>query len=283
MILISIIIALIIERLGARAQHWQADFYLQNYHSKTKSWTRSGGILGTHLGIMIWLVLPALAVALIYNFSDFAVWQFAVNICILLICFGCAKYRKLYKGYLNALTRGDNEAASLYAWQMGQDKLEDEPGGETFGQTLSWINFQHYCGVIFWFVALGAPGAVLYAAVRQVVHWQHEQEAPPMQHVSEQLCRLFYWLNWIPARIASFGFLIIGNFTKGTSTWLKHVLDFKTTNRKIVTTTALAAEQIEQQFLGCTFEASCMMRLVKRNILFYLVIIAILTLFGWIE
>ncbi len=283
MILISIIIALIIERLGARANYWQVDHYLQSYYAKTKSWTQPNAMLGSHFGVMLWLVIPALIVAFIYSLSDFVFWQFTINICVLLVCFGCAKYRKLYKGYLNALTRGDNEAATLYALQMGQDKLEDEPGGETFGQTLSWINFQHYCGVIFWFVALGAPGAVLYAMVRQIVHWHHEQENPPLQHVFEQFCRLFYWLNWLPARIASFGFLIIGNFSKGTSSWLKYVLDFKTTNRQIVTSTALAAEQIEQQFLGCTFEASCMMRLVKRNILFYLVIIAVLTLFGWVE
>ena len=41
-----------------------------------------------------------------------------------------------------------------------------------------------------------------------------------------------------------------------------------------------AAEQIEQQHFGCTYEATCMMKLVKRNVLFFLVIIAALTLFG---
>ena len=283
MILISIIIALIIERLGAKANYWQIEHYLQGYLANTQSMVAKNGILGSPLGTMFWLVLPALAIALIYSISDFVFWQFAVNITVLLVCFGCAKYRKLYKGYLNALTRGDNEAATLYALQMGQDKLENEPGGETFGQTLAWINFQHYCTVIFWFVALGAPGAVLYAMVRQIVHWQQEQEQPVFNHLAEQFCRLFYWLNWLPARIASFGFLIIGNFSNGTSCWLKYAFDFRTTNRKVVTSTALAAEQIEQQFLGCTFEASCMMRLVKRNILFYMVIIAVLTLFGWVE
>ena len=66
---------------------------------------------------------------------------------------------------------------------------------------------------------------------------------------------LLFWLDWLPARVASFGYLVIGNFNKGTSCWLKYVLDFSVSNRKVVTQTALAAEQIEQQHFGCTYEA----------------------------
>ncbi|TMP02180.1 regulatory signaling modulator protein AmpE, partial [Pseudoalteromonas ruthenica] len=43
--------------------------------------------------------------------------------------------------------------------------------------------------------------------------------------------------------------------------------------------TDLAAEQIEQLHYGCTIEAQCMNSLVKRNVLFFLALIALLTLF----
>ncbi|QTL36049.1 beta-lactamase regulator AmpE [Pseudoalteromonas viridis] len=291
MMLISIIIALVIERLGARSEHWQIDFYLGKYLAWSKTQLSEKGMFGSDLGVMVWLVLPTILVALVYHLSDFVLFQLILNVLILLVCFGCGRYRRLYKGYLNALTRGDSEAVTLYALQMGQERTETERNGETFGQTLVWINFQHYCAVMFWFVVLGAPGAVLYASVRYLVETlteRQEDDLPAQVSLlrcslgahAQRFTKLLFWLNWLPARVASFGYLIIGNFTKGTGCWLKYLLDFDTPNRQVVSEIALAAEQIEQQFFGCTYEATCMMRLVKRNILFFLVLTALLTLFG---
>lgn len=291
MILISILVALIIERLGAKSSRWQIDYYLAQYQALSYQKSAVNWLFKTSIGAMLWLMLPALLIAFLYNFSDFVLWQLVLNVVVLLVCFGCAKYRKSYKGYLNALARDDNEAATLYAMQMGQTKTEDEPNGETFGQTLAWINFTHYCAVMFWFVVLGAPGAIMYAATRAVVEVLKDEVNGEPSH-AEQKCAelmaphrarfdvLFHCLNWLPARLAGFGYLIIGNFSKGTGSWLKYLLDFKTCNRKVVTETALSAEQIEQQYFGCTYEAACMMRLVKRNVLFYLFLVAALTLFA---
>ncbi|WP_064436069.1 beta-lactamase regulator AmpE [Pseudoalteromonas neustonica] len=280
MILISIIIALILERLGARSNYWQISHYAQGYLSRSKKQLSDKGMFHSAHGFLIWLVLPVIASALVYTFSDFVLWQLVVNVVVLLVCFGCAKHRVLYKSYLNALTRGDSEAATLYAYQMGQKRTEDEVGGESFGQTLAWINFRFYCAVIFWFVVLGVPGAVLYALVRTYGDIVREDHSVAYAKRFKLIHTLLFWLDWLPARIASFGYLVIGNFNKGTSCWLRYVLDFSVSNRKVVTNTALAAEQIEQQHFGCTYEATCMVKLVKRNVLFYLVLIALLTLFG---
>lgn len=280
MILISIILALAIERLGARDAHWQIDHYSKRYLNMSQSLLEKNNLLKSPFAFALWALLPALGIYLLMDFADFFLFELALNIVLLLVCFGCAKPRALYKGYLNALTRGDREGASLYALQLGQHRTENEHGGEWVGQTLAWINFRHYCAVIFWFVVLGAPGAVMYALIRSLFDEAQQNEASVLARRNDVLADMLFWLNWLPARITSFGYLIIGNFSKGTSCWLKYALDFKTSNRKVVTTTALAAEQIEQQYAGCTYEATCMMRLVKRNILFYLALIALLTLFG---
>jgi AmpE protein len=279
MILISIILALAIERLAARGKYWQMSHYAHSYLTHSSQLSPLKSLFSSGIGLLVWLILPTIAVAFLYEWVDFLLPQLLLNVAILLICFGCAEQRARYKGYLNALTRGDNEAATLYALQMGQKHTETEENGEWFGQTLVWINFRHYCAVLFWFVILGAPGAVLYALTRTLLEDMTNKEHALSRHQS-RLNWLMHSLDWLPARIASFGYLIIGNFSKGTSCWIKYVLDFKVSNRRVVTSTALAAEQIEQQYYGCTYEATCMMRLVKRNILFYLVLIALLTLFG---
>ncbi|XQF92591.1 beta-lactamase regulator AmpE [Pseudoalteromonas espejiana] len=280
MILVSIIIALILERLGARSNCWQISYYANGYLNRSTKLLADKGLFSSAVGFLIWLVLPVIAVGIIYVFSDFVLWQLVVNVAVLLVCFGCAKQRALYKSYLNALTRDDQTAASLYALQMGQKHLEDEENGETFGQTLAWVNFRFYCAVIFWFVILGAPGAVLYAIVRTFADLVRENHKVVFAKRFKLIHKLLFWLDWLPARVASFGYLVIGNFNKGTSCWLHYAFDFNTPNRKVVTCTALAAEQVEKRYYGCTYEATCMIKLVKRNVLFYLVLIALLTLFG---
>ncbi|ATG78757.1 beta-lactamase regulator AmpE [Pseudoalteromonas sp. 1_2015MBL_MicDiv] len=280
MILVSIIIALILERLGARSNYWQISYYANGYLNRSNKLLGYKGLFSSTLGFLVWLALPVIAIALVYCLSDFVLWQLGINIAVLLVCFGCAKQRALYKSYLNALTRDDGTAASLYALQIGQKRTEAQENGETFGQTLAWVNFRFYCAVIFWFVVLGAPGAVLYALVRTLADLVREDHKVIFAKRFKLIHKLLFWLDWLPARITSFGYLVIGNFNKGTSCWLRYALDFSSPNRKVVTYTALAAEQVEKRYYGCTYEATCMIKLVKRNVLFYLVLIALLTLFG---
>ena len=280
MILVSIIIALILERLGARSAHWQISHYANSYLNRSVNLLTNKGLFGTASGFLIWLLLPVIAVACLFFLSDFALWQLVFNVAVLLVCFGCAKQRALYKSYLNALTRGDQTAATLYALQLGQKRTEEQQGGETLGQTLAWVNFRFYCAVIFWFVILGVAGAVFYALVRTFADLVSDNRDEVIAKHFKLIHRLLFWLDWLPARITSFGYLVIGNFNKGTSCWLRYVFDFSSPNRKVVTYTALAAEQVEKRYYGCTFEATCMIKLVKRNVLFYLVLIALMTLFG---
>ena len=71
MMLISIIIALVIERLGARSEHWQIDFYLGRYLTWSKKQLSERGIFGSDLGVMIWFIVPTVLIALVFHFSDF--------------------------------------------------------------------------------------------------------------------------------------------------------------------------------------------------------------------
>ncbi|MDP4983229.1 beta-lactamase regulator AmpE [Pseudoalteromonas tunicata] len=277
MTLISILIALIIERLDARGKYWQMETYASVYLDKSR---KLESVFKHSALLLFWLLLPAILVGLIAQTLDFVLWQMLINVVVLLVCLGCVYYREKYKGYLNAMQRNDNEAASLYAMQLGQKRTEDQRGGETLGQTLAWINFRFYCAVIFWFVVLGPAGAVFYALVRTIADAVRSQKIAALLPQKQFLQTLLFWLDWLPTRIASFGYLIIGNFNKGTSCWLRHALNFSVSNRKVITETALAAEQVEKQHLGCTVEALCMVKLVKRNVLFFLALIAGLTLFG---
>lgn len=279
MTLISILFALIIERLGAKEACWQLSTYSQAYLAKSQNQSWFGNLMRKQLGLFVWLLFPAGVVFVLTHVFDFFLIELAVNVAVLLVCIGCAKQREWYKGYLNALQRQDNEAASLYALQLGQFKTEQQ-GGETLGQTIAWLNFRFYVAVVFWFVVLGAPGAIIYGLVRNYADFVRLEPQSALAIHKKVLHKIMYWMDWPAVRIASFGYLIIGNFSQGTGSWLKYVLNFSVPNRTVLGEVALAAEKIEEQYLGCTYEAKCMVRLVKRNMLLMLALVALLTLFG---
>ena len=102
MTLISMLLALIIERLAVRSDAWQAGGYLRRYVLFTAG---SGlGKLSSHsLGQYLWLVLPGAVVTLLLCLIDSHFISFIVNTLVLLVGIGCWHYRQLYKQYLNAI------------------------------------------------------------------------------------------------------------------------------------------------------------------------------------
>jgi AmpE protein len=166
MTLISMLLALIIERLAVRSDAWQAHRYVRTY-LKFSLKTPLAGLAKHQLGQYLWLLLPGAIVALLLGLIDNRLLSLVVNTLVLLIGIGCWHYRQLYKQYLNAQERGDGEAAHLV---MQQIRTESGSGFEqnSHGQTLIWLNFRYYAATVFWFLLLGVFGVITYALVRQL-------------------------------------------------------------------------------------------------------------------
>lgn len=165
MTLISMLLALIIERLAVRSDAWQARPYCQAYLKLTAGSGMSK--LAEHaLGRYLWILLPGLVVALILLLIDNRLVTLVVNTLVLLIGIGCWHYRQLYKQYLNAQERGDEEAAFLAMQQIRTDSRSTVD--DSNGLLLVWLNFRYYAAVVFWFLVLGAFGVITYALLRHL-------------------------------------------------------------------------------------------------------------------
>ncbi|WP_423187637.1 regulatory signaling modulator protein AmpE [Alishewanella sp. d11] len=165
MTLISMLLALIIERLAVRSDAWQARPYCQAYLNLT---ARSGmSKLAEHpLGRYLWIMLPGLLVALCLLLLDSRLITLIVNTLVLLVGIGCWHYRQLYKQYLNALDRSDDEAAYLAMQQIRTDSRSTVD--DSNGLLLVWLNFRYYAAVVFWFLLLGVFGVITYALLRHL-------------------------------------------------------------------------------------------------------------------
>lgn len=355
MILITLLLVLTIERIAATTEIWQFSFYYKKYFSLwTKRLFSENGaqkLLENRLARWSYLLLPALLVWGISSSINWILIDLAFNVLVLLICIGCVSKRKIYKQFLNAANRGDEQACHLYAMQLRQyesnpppqydetgydepehDKSEQssvdeakedidaqndtvqeenalevsaqsvakqdiEPKseqetnqeaehkpncdaeGHSLGLTLVWFNFKYYCAVLFWFVCAGPAGAVLYCMMREAFD---DRNGLVTLKETASIKRWLHVLDWIPARVCSAGYLLIGDFTRSSGIWLGYLLDFKSPAKNLVCDIAQAAETVEMQYDNKILEPVCMLKLAKRNILFFLAMVAVLTLYGGI-
>lgn len=362
MTLISMLIALIIERLAVRTKAWQWVSYVQPYLQVSRQGPLAN-LIKHQFGIVLWWLLPSLVVAVVLFTIDFWLVNLLVNTLVLLLCIGCWHYRQLYKQYLNAAERQDQEAAYLVMMQINAHAgiASDEL---SHGQRLIWINFKYYAAVLFWFALFGAFGAIAYAMLRQLAEpvtyldltakkaptaqdettqdevqasspeaadaafevtaaenstdpsssetfseISHQTEAQPQPEIDtfsennaqpdgsidetgrlEQQHRvqgfatdLCHWADWLPVRLFGLGFALVGHFSKASAALIAYLVDSSTPAEIVLADIAKAAEPVPDELRNCNSEVCSLVQLSKRNILFFLALVAVLTLSGLIS
>ncbi len=177
---------------------------------------------GEQHGALAWtlgVLLPALIVAGLGALLVEAWWPLAwvSDVVVLYFCLGFknASYRAV--GVLRALRAADIAQAReiLAEWRpsilAGGDEaaLLRQTLEETFRQSMIRL-----FGVLFWFLILGAAGAVLYLLTRLARDRWHGE--PTFGRFAG---RMASWLNWLPVRIVAFSFAIVGNFQDAQESW----------------------------------------------------------------
>jgi AmpE protein len=89
-----------------------------------------------------------------------------------------------------------------------------------------------------------------------------------------------FWLDWLPVRIASFGYMFVGHFSKAMPVWLESLFDNQKPTHQVLIDVAEKSEDIMVNEDDCTAEPCLLVRLAKRNVLLVLAVISILTLAG---
>ena len=107
---------------------------------------------------------------------------------------------------------------------------------------------RHVFGVFFWFVVLPGPmGAVVY---RLAEHVSRVWNRPPASGDAARSFRrlrttAFAWIDWIPARLTSLGFAIVGDFEGAIYCW-RQVARHGTVRRHAVSRLAHAGPRRRQ-------------------------------------
>jgi adenosylcobinamide-phosphate synthase len=186
-------------------------------------------------GVYAWLLVViglALVVGAVYAVASSinVVLGLVVNVAVLFFALGFRQFSHRGTEIQIALANGDLNAArrELSAWKQQSDPsftAADLPQEEVVRQAIEHgllLAHRHVFGVFFWFVVLPGPmGAVVYRMAEHVSRvWNRPPPAgTPPDRFGHFARRAFAWIDWIPARLTSLGFAIVGDFEGAIYCW----------------------------------------------------------------
>jgi adenosylcobinamide-phosphate synthase len=160
-------------------------------------------------------------------------WPLAMlwNVAVLYATLGFRQFSHHFTEIRDALEAGDETRARSLLAEWRQIDASELPQREIIRHVIEHsvlAAHRHVFGVLSWFavlavLGLGPTGAVLYRLAEFVTrYWPHisKRQAPS---VSEAACgaaaRAWHVVDWLPARITSLGFAVVGSFEEAIDNW----------------------------------------------------------------
>ncbi len=283
--LISILIALAIETFYRPVQEWRRfdwfERYVDGFLARAEEQTWRDGPLGLLLVLGsvvfgVWLVEAMLdGVA--------AFFGFLFGIAVLVYCLGPKDLEAELDEFIDAMERGDKEAACLRATALlGHDVGDNEQ--TMLEQVKAGLVIEannRLFAVIFWFMLLGPVGAALFRST--VVLRRH------LRLIDSGFARsvedLYRILIWLPARLLVLGFALAGSFVDTVSRWRAFSDIWAADSESLLVESGLGAIAHEPHAETGKPDLEGviqLMALIKRTLLVWLAALALMTLTGWV-
>ncbi|MFZ6743217.1 CobD/CbiB family protein [Undibacterium sp. JH2W] len=225
MTFISILLALLIEQLKPLRADNPIYTQIQTLADKIEASFNAGKVKHGRLGWWIVIASLTLPTALIYwlclrlNPIAALLW----NVLIVYLTLGFRRYSHYFTSIQLALSSGDEDAARRY--------LAEWTHLDTTGMDVSEISrlaversliatHRNVFGVFFWFLMpVGPACAVMYRAAEYLSRAWNEPEHMKNEEFGIYAAKVFYWIDWIPARLTAVAFAVVGNFEDAVYSW----------------------------------------------------------------
>lgn len=221
----SVLLALALEQFRALSRRNPVMSWIAQHaaaaHARLDAGRRRHGALAWLAVVLPWTLGVGLIYLLLSEVSS--VLAFLWNVLVLYFMLGFRQFSHYFTNIHLALNADDVEQArEILADWTGVDTT-DMPVEEIVRYTLRYAVVQshrHVFGVFFWFlIPIGPAGAVLYRIAEYLSrHWiaAPGEEAELFPRFAG---RIFYLIDWLPARLTALGFAIAGNFEDAVHAW----------------------------------------------------------------
>ena len=239
--------------------------------------------------LVLWLVLATV--------NNIYPWlQLVVAVPLLLYCLGRSKYTARVSAYNKALNNDDWSAAIDSYKKMREHCAAD--GQEQFDSDAEeWPRLHHamlvataYRGfermftVLFWFVAFGPIGALLYRLSSLLIEADTSSEEQSEDNNRYwQLARHWVWvLEWPVVRVLSLSFALTGNFVSCIQSFQDFLLDTELSSEGVLRHSIYGALNLEEDKDFEEDQVAKILRacisLLSRTIILWICVLAVVTL-----
>ena len=225
-------------------------------HAGLRSWVRWVGrnfdAGRSHHGWVSWglaVGVPAMGALLIHAMLAYLLgWPFAAlwSAALLYVTLGFRQFSHHFTDIRDALDAGDESRARelLALWQHAD--ASDLPRSELVRHVIEHsvlAAHRHVFGVLAWFsvlaaFGLGPAGAVLYRSSEFVSrYWRHKnrvEHLPSSEALQTAAATAWKVIDWLPARITSLGFAVVGSFEEAIDSWRNHAQRFPDDNDGVI-------------------------------------------------
>ncbi|MBC3435538.1 regulatory signaling modulator protein AmpE [Pseudomonas sp. BW16M2] len=236
-----LVLALWVEKFSALRQRLQRDgFYLGELVRLERSgkvhpwWT---------LGILV--LAPVALLALLLHVLEpvaYGLLALPVHLLVLVYSLGRGDVKAALGPFRDAWRRGDDQAA-LHVAERDLGLAADDAQSliKRVQGHLLWQAYQGFFAVIFWYFLLG-PGAAL--AYRLLALTMDHSRQPALQTLAGQLRHA---MDWLPVRVMTVSFALVGNFVAVTRVMLHELLDWHVSAGHLVAKVGRVADDIPEE------------------------------------
>jgi AmpE protein len=217
MTFLSILIALLIERIAPQLVEYRKFQWLRDYgqwlvevlHIEKLGPWMSFTILLAPLFIVMWILNG------MFEHALFGLFELAFNVVVVFLCLGPRDLDKQIDQYLDAIDVGNEQQRFASASRLTTDTPAMDLPAQVVQVCKSLFieaNIRVYA-ILFWFVLLGPVAAVVYRLLDQ---WYRNDYLPSsLSAIQADIGMLAGWLDWVPTRLTMFAFLVSGSFDAG--------------------------------------------------------------------
>jgi len=243
------------------------------------------------IGVLILPLIPVLWASTVLRGTTIP-WDLPYLLFAVLVVFFCLGPRDLgseVEEYCEAVGRGDTEQAKRVLVELSEVEHSHASEIDAVEEAIFVQATNRIFGVVFWFIVLGPVGAWLFRVsdlLRRRVAFVVGREPDDAEVILPAVEAIHGVLVWVPARLATLGYALSGHFDDAFNCWrsyeLRSELPFHRSNDEIVACVGKAAMALpREETPDSAVAAQSAMRLVRRNVFFWVTVIAVMTIFGW--
>ncbi len=252
-------------------------YFLEKRLAQYKFWDGIFGLL-----IVLFIALSGLIVLLCFESLLPLIVQTMISLVVLIYCLSSKNLDNRLDKYISAVDKNNVDVATESAEGLMNKLLFSENDSNELAIIKSSLVESHKStfAVIFWFLILGAVGALLYRLINEINNEISELES----EFADSTARLINILEWPSSRLMQLGLAFGGQLVDAMPGWNKTEHFTIELNDKILINSGIGALQyrvdIDVPDRKKSYWIDELKRLLNRTLIIWLAILGIMTLSG---